>query len=607
MRTFLPLISLGFMGLLSLPCASRADDLQEVMGRFIAWRGGPAFEHMHSFHERGTIQLGGLRGTWEQWQSREGLLRRKSNLGDIPTSEAATLNTAWASNTSGQIEDVADEGESERRTAYMAFAGAAAAHGAHFSLLSREQRDNRSWDVVRAEFPGNNTYDLFILPETGELLGMRVTEDRQSRFVQYADWRTVHSVRMPFSEVETGANAADEEQRQFSAIDMNVATPRQLFARPVSPKTWRFAAGSHATGCMEFEFFNDNQIYIPATVNGNAVKLILDSGAGISVIDSDFAKRIGVQATGNLPVTGVGGQATMQIASQLQIQLANLTLNLRAGVIDLSQVGAQSGHPMPFILGKEVFNELIIDIDFSQRRIAFRDPQGFSQPPGAVRVAVGRHHNGRSIPVSVEGRAAVPFDFDLGNDGPLIVYSAYRDGVHLLGDRPQSLGLSAGVGGLIKSKVATLKSISIAGIKLAAVPTEFPDAADNAVNSDRTAGNIGLPVFSRFRLIIDYPHDTLWLIPDATHLHDPFVKDRSGLAAQPKSDRLKVLMVAPGSPAERAGIKEGAEILAVNGKRIDAGYSGSAMSKWAHQPAGTTVKLTLADGSVQQLTLQDYY
>jgi hypothetical protein len=594
--------------LLSLPCSSRADDLQSVLGRYVAWRGGEAFEMMHSFHERGATHSGGLQGSLEQWQTRDGLVRRNSNLGEIPNSKAVTSNEAWAVNISGQIEDIADGGASDRRAAYMAFAGGAFRHGAKISLLAREQRDHRTWEVVRAEFPGNNTYDQFISPDTGELLGMRVTEDRQTSFVQYADWRKVRGVRMPFSEVETGTNKADEEHRQFTAIDINVATPIPLFARPVSPKTWSFTAGSHATEWIDFEFFDKDQIFIPGAVNGSALKLLLDSGAGISLLDTALAKRLGVQANGKLPISGVGGQATMQIASQIQIQLAGLAFrNIRAGVMDLSQIGEQSGHPMPFILGKEVFNELIIDIDFAHHRIAFRDPTAFSAPPGAVRIALGRHRDRRSIPVSVEGRAAVSFDFDLGNNGALIVYSAYRDQVDLLAGRRQSLGLSAGVGGLIKSKVATLKSISLAGIDIAAVPAEFPDAADNEVNSDRTAGNIGLAVFSRFRLLTDYPHDALWLIPNPEHLHDPFVKDRSGLAALPATDRLKVLMVAPGSPAERAGFKEGAEILAINGKPIDAGYSGSDLSQWAHQAPGTAVKLTLADGSTQQLILQDYF
>lgn len=602
---FILTLAIFFLG---MPCNSRADDLKGVLARYTAWRGGEAFEAMHSFHERGVTQSGGLHGDLEQWQARDGLLRRNSNLGEIPTSEAVTQTAGWAVNISGQIEDISDAGASDRNAVYMAFAGAALNHGAKLSLLAREQRNNRTWEVVRAEFSGSSTYDQFISPDTGELLGMRVTEDRHTRFVQYADWRKVHGVRMAFSEVETGSNEAAVEHRQFTAIDINVLTPIRLFTRPASPKNWSFAAGSHATDWIDFEFFDNDQIFIPVEVNGSEVKLLLDSGAGISLLDSGFAKRIGVQATGKLPISGVGGQATMQIASQMQIQLADLTFrHLRAGVMDLSQISEQVGHPMPFILGKEVFNEVIIDIDFAHHRIAFRDPATFSAPPGALRVALGRHQDRRSIPVSVEGRAAVLFDFDLGNNGALIVYPTYRDEARLLDGRLQSLGLSAGVGGLIRSKVATLKSISVAGIEIAAVPTEFPDAADNAVNSDQTAGNIGLTVFSRFRLLTDYPHDALWLVPDAEHIHDPFVKDRSGLAVQPAKDRLKVLMIAPGSPAERAGLNEGAEILTINGKPIDVGYSGSDLSQWAHQAPGTTVTLTLADGSTQQLILQDYY
>jgi hypothetical protein len=207
--------------------------------------------------------------------------------------------------------------------------------------------------------------------------------------------------------------------------------------------------------------------------------------------------------------------------------------------------------------------------------------------------------------VSVEGHPAVPFAFDLGAEEPLQVYSSYRDSEHILGGRPESLTLSGGVGGQVK--VATLKSIAVAGIPMTAVPSEFPDAADNAMNSDQTAGNLGLPIFSRFRLITDYPHNALWLIPDTNALAQPFGKDRSGLIGLPSGDRVKVLLVAPGSPAEKGGWKEGAEVIAIDGHKIDAKYSGSELSHWSKQPPGTVVTLTLADSTTRQLILADYY
>lgn len=97
----------------------------------------------------------------------------------------------------------------------------------------------------------------------------------------------------------------------------------------------------------------------------------------------------------------------------------------------------------------------------------------------------------------------MPFDFDLGNSSPLIVYAAYRDRAHLLDGKRQSLTLTSGVGGAKPDKMATVGSIALGGVQMTQVPAAFPDAGDDVVSSDRTAGNIGLAVFKRFRLLTD--------------------------------------------------------------------------------------------------------
>jgi hypothetical protein len=94
---------------------------------------------------------------------------------------------------------------------------------------------------------------------------------------------------------------------------------------------------------------------------------------------------------------------------------------MRDRVIDLSGVASQEAHPMPLVLGKEAFNQLIIDIDFQHRKIAFYDPSGYSAPHDATRVALGHRGDARTVPISLEGAPAAPFDFDLGNAGTLIV------------------------------------------------------------------------------------------------------------------------------------------------------------------------------------------
>jgi predicted metalloprotease with PDZ domain len=145
------------------------------------------------------------------------------------------------------------------------------------------------------------------------------------------------------------------------------------------------------------------------------------------------------------------------------------------------------------------------------------------------------------------------------------------------------------------------------GTRMMDVPAAFPDAGDNAANSDQTAGNVGLYVLSRFHLITDYPHDALWLTAEPKAIVEPFARNRTGLDLTPSPDRLVVMLVRPGSPAEQNGWKEGAEIIAIDGHKVDALFSGSALSRWSEQPAGTDVALTLADGSIRHLTLADYY
>ncbi len=117
-------------------------------------------------------------------------------------------------------------------------------------------------------------------------------------------------------------------------------------------------------------------------------------------------------------MTGAAGQSTLQLIPDLEIRIGDLGLHqVTAGVIDLSTMAGQLGHALLLIL-----RPAIVDIDFPHCRIAFSAPANFTAPPDAVRIALGRHGDHRSVPLSAEGRAPVAFDFDLGSNSPVIVY-----------------------------------------------------------------------------------------------------------------------------------------------------------------------------------------
>jgi hypothetical protein len=277
-------------------------------------------------------------------------------------------------------------------------------------------------------------------------------------------------------------------------------------------------------------------------------------------------------------------------------------------VIDLAQVARQLGHPLPVVLGKEAFNELVVDVDFPHRQVAFHERAGFRAPKGAVRVPLRESTGGmREVRISVEGRPPIPVLFDVGNGGALSLYSSYWDKEGLLKGRRSTKTLSGAVGGVRERDLAVLKTVRLAGVTLRDVPTVFDGVDDSVSSSARQLGNLGLQVLGRFRMITDYARDAMFLVPDARAVAKPFPKDRSGLRVQPHEDRLEVLMVAPGSPAAAAGWRKGEHIVAIDGQPIRPDFSRSELSRWRFGPAGKSVALRLADGTQRTLTLQDYF
>ena len=589
--------------------AARADDLSDLVDRYVAWRGGSAFEQLQTIHQRGTVEASGLRGTGDIWSSRDGRQRVDVDLGVLKQTQALAprADQSWDTNPSGQVETMPKLGfEAQRRGLTLEFADAIRGRGgARATLLGVEQRDGASWSVVRLSFGGADTYDLFIDPKSGALDGFRITEDRQTRFERQSDWRFVDGVRMPFEDdVTTGAPGGDQKSRA-ERIEINQPIPDALLARPGGVHKATFSNGASSTGWIPFEYFGGRRIFIPTKVNGRDVVVLLDSGAQASVIDKGLARSIGLKPKGEANLQGSGGDETAAITDGVTVEIGALKLsNLTAISIDLQSHAGELGHALPFVLGDELFREVAVDIDFANRRVAFRDPARLERPQGAVEVPLGALVGLRSIPVSVDGAPPAQFQFDLGSSSPLMVFPAYAKGHGLPGGRA-SQRLSGGAGGMHPETIATLGKVELGGVTFTNVPTLFPPDTVSIVNSDVISGNAGLPILSRFRLLIDYPHDRIWMTPQPQP-NAPFAKDRWGLLMLPKDGVFEVGFVSPGSPADKAGLKPGDRIRSVNHKPPSA-WPYDALTKLGEGAAGTQVELTMADGKVRRLTLNDYF
>jgi predicted aspartyl protease len=362
---------------------------------------------------------------------------------------------------------------------------------------------------------------------------------------------------------------------------------------------------SQPVGWTNYDLFDDTRIFLQGRINGQDTPVMLDSGAAMTTVDAGLASQLNLKPGLSAPVKGAVGNVGGKMMKGVTLEVAGVRLeNMTVLVIDLSAVSRQVGRPMPVILGREVFEPLIADLDLPNRRLAFRARDGWAAPPAAIRIPLARSGDGqRRFPISLEGRAPVEAHFDLGNGGALFLRPAYWKGLGLLEGRRNSMTLMGGVGGLKPAPILTAREVTLGGVVVRDVPTVLSpgDGKDPAV------ANVGYAILSRFHLLVDYKGGSLFLLPAADAADRPFRRNRSGLFVTPGDGRQQVMLVAPGSPAEAAGWKVGDEIVAVDGTPFGPNVGASPLNRWSMGPAGETRTLTLGDGSTRRLTLADYY
>lgn len=382
------------------------------------------------------------------------------------------------------------------------------------------------------------------------------------------------------------------------------ATAAQAQVAPLR-RSYAFAGQTISTGWRPFTFWQDKRIFVPLQINGRPVDAMLDSGVSLLVVDKTFAADLGLKRDAGFTAHGLGGQAGGDFSNgPADVDLGGLTLHSnRIAIMDLSPWSDLIGRRLDVMLGRELFDQVMVDLDFDGRQIALHDPRRFGSPPGMTALRTREAHGVRSVPLRIDGAAPVQAAFDLGAGDALSMSARYAARHRTLSRRPTATTIGYGVEGFRLSRIATIPSIELGGVGIADAPASFTDPW---VNDERGGppANLGIDTLSRFRLTTDFPRDRLWLLP-RTGL-GPIPKDRTGLRTARRGDQFEILLVAPEGPAAGTGLKAGDRIAALDEIAV-ADMPLSDPIRWNTGRVGTPLRLTLADGTRHDLVLADYY
>lgn len=585
-----------------------AQSLEDVTGQYLEWRGFSDRKPQTLVRE-GRIETSGLEGAIKTAQRADGYQRIDVDLEIVQVLEAATPDGGWRIDPGGQMQELAAPELADAQRGLALDMGTVFDGGGEVTLQDAELRDGAEWNVARISYPDGDYTDLFLEPSVGRLGFIRSQKDNTISWLEFPEWETVDGFRFPSRQVQTDAAGDIVTSIAWRSTSVDKPLADDLFATPAPERRVRLPAGAASSEWMPFEFYRDQRIYLPARVNGVETDGVLDSGAEMTVIDDDLARRAGLIGAGDLDAEGTAGVQAAQLATGVSLQIGGVSAdNMSVVILDLDAIGGKLlGRPIPLILGKEFFNDLIVDIDYPGRRIAFHDPDNWRYEGSGAVTPVTPLDGLRAIEIRVEGKSPILAAFDTGQASALTLFERYAEREGLLNDRAVSDRLTGGVGGTATERVLSVSSVAIGDVMLRDVPVGVPVSAEGAFDTDRHQANIGAGVFKRFRLIVDYPASRIILEGTPTSIAAPFEKDRSGVQIATGPKGLEVIHVAAGSPAEKAGIEAGAVIVAVDGERVGADYWESASAQWSTAAVGKRVQLQTAAGQTYEIVLDDYY
>jgi Aspartyl protease len=253
------------------------------------------------------------------------------------------------------------------------------------------------------------------------------------------------------------------------------------------------SARSGVTDEIRFRYL-DGLIWLKVEVSGKneSLNFLLDSGAGVTVLDLSRARVLGITIGNSESVQGVNGPAIGYRVDDFHAVCGSIALPKSVLAINLQTISNCCHQHVDGILGIDFFRGRIVQIDFAARRVRMLQPHSLGLANCEI-LPIKMCNDAFCVPVRVAGDPARWMRLDTGCDASLEwVVSGARE--RLI--EGTSFGLSHSSRKYVKAGVQIGKQYFTIPAAIHAEPI-FPGEG----------GLLGNGLLSKFRLTIDEPGD----------------------------------------------------------------------------------------------------
>jgi hypothetical protein len=349
----------------------------------------------------------------------------------------------------------------------------------------------------------------------------------------------------------------------------------------------------------------DNAMFVEAVVNGRAVTLLYDSGfSGAFVINNSV--DVG-RATGVINLRDFVGQFEAPTVPVRSLNFAGKKIDISEMTIvkqDMSSMSLSYGIHVDGLMGFEVVAPYLHEINFEQRKFIFHPRTSIDitkRTPDNKKTFLARMlpKGNNSIEMSVEAANGNKMTLSL-DTGNAFYGTTHKDVLERIGiwnpaTQPRFMRQSMVASGPVDSWDLVMKDLKIYGVPVAESTWSIIDLPSSSAEGD---GTIGFQFLQNFNIIIDMERRRVWLDNFSGKVSNK-LEGTVGLYAvhNPGRGRMTVVYVSPDSPAAKAGIKPGDDLLGVEGKELTV-LTFDQVLKLLEGEAGTKVKLATSRNGV---------
>jgi len=337
-----------------------------------------------------------------------------------------------------------------------------------------------------------------------------------------------------------------------------------------------------------------NGPYVEVKANGHGPFVFeVDTGSMTSPLASELAEEIGIKGADST------NKGSVQIAFSDEFKVAMpLDFASFAGLWPLT------GRRIYGDLGYSILKHFVVEFDYERGYLTLYDPKRYQYSgkgtvfPASLEMGYDPQIEGKLL-VSEGGEIPVRLTLDTGAGGTVVSAPVVK--AHNLLKVATAKVPNAGkpkvdgVDGLVfETTTARIDAIKLGDLVIDRPLVALSTDTDGPFAMEDIGVNLGGNVLCRFKVIVDYSRNRVILEPNS-HFHDPFRSDASGLVLEangPQFKHILVRAVVQGSAADKAGLREGDVITAIDGESTDK------YALWEIQD------LLKASGETKKLTIQ---